>query len=128
MLVALLAFALLVYTEAGLQYALRAMPETMGQSRVEVRNVRGTLAGGLTAEYIELNHPRATVKVKKLRARVAVLPLLWRTIVVRDVTIEDAFVTVYTSKRPPRKPPRFLAVHQRPSGRRSRANCGADSD
>jgi translocation and assembly module TamB len=108
MLVALLAFGLLVYTEAGLQYALSVMPETMGQSRVEVRDVRGTLAGGFTAQYFELNHPRATVKVKKLRARVAVLPLLWRTIVVRDATIDDAFVQVFTSKRPPRKPPRFL--------------------
>lgn len=106
-LAALLALGVLLYSEAGLRYALRMLPEQIGQSRIKVTDVRGTLAGGLTAAYVELSHPRTTIKVKNLRARLAVLPLLWRSIDVRDATIDDAFVQVYSVKRP-RRAPRFL--------------------
>ncbi len=106
--VAVLVFVFLVYTQAGLRFAVRMLPEKMGTSRMQIRNVQGTLAGGFTLEYFELYHPRATVKVDQLRARVAVLPLLWQTIEVREAAIERAFVQVYTRKTPPNRQPRFL--------------------
>lgn len=108
LLVAIAIFLLLVYTQAGLRFAVRMLPEKMGESRMQIRNVRGTLAGGFTLGYFELHHPRTTVKVDKLKARIAVLPLLWQTIEVRDATIERAFVQVYSRKNPPPSPPRFL--------------------
>ncbi len=106
--VAVVIFLFLVYTQAGLRFALRMLPGKIGESRMQIRNLQGTLAGGFTLEYFQLNHPRATVKVDKLTARVAVLPLLWQTIDVRDATIARAFVQVYTRKTPPNRPPRFL--------------------
>jgi translocation and assembly module TamB len=106
--VAVLAFLFLVYTQAGLRFAVRMLPEKMGMSRVQIRNVQGALAGGFTLEYFELHHPRATVKVDKLKARIDVLPLLWQTIEVRDAKIERAFVQVYTRRTPPKRQPRFL--------------------
>lgn len=108
LLAAVAVFLLLIYTQAGLRFAVRMLPEKMGQSRIQIRAVQGTLAGGLTLEYFELNHPRTTVKVDKLKARVAVLPLLWQTIEVRDATIQRAFVQVYTRTTPPNRQPRFL--------------------
>lgn len=108
LLVAVAVFLLLVYTQAGLRFAVRMLPEKMGESRMQIRNVQGTLAGGFTLGYFELRHPRTTVKVDQLKARVAVLPLLWQTIEVRDATIERAFVQVYSRKNPPAGPPRFL--------------------
>ncbi len=106
--VAVMVFLFLVYTQAGLRFAVRMLPGKMGESRMQIRNVQGTLAGGFTLEYFALDHPRTTVKVDKLKARVAVLPLLWRTIDVRDATIERAFVRVYSRKTPPNPLPRFL--------------------
>ena len=84
LLVAVTAFLFLVYTPAGLRFAVRMLPEKIGESRMQVRNVQGTIAGGFTLQHFELHHPRTTVNVDKLQARVAVLPLLWQTIDVRD--------------------------------------------
>ena len=106
--VAILVFMFLVYTQPGLRFAVRMLPEKMGTSRIQIRNVQGTLAGGFALEYFELHHPRATVKVDQLKARVAVLPLLWQTIEVREASIKRAFVQVYTRKTPPNRQPRFL--------------------
>ncbi len=108
LIVAVLSFLFLVYTQAGLRFAVHMLPEKMGASRMQIRNVQGTLAGGFTLEHFELYHPRTTVKVDQLKARVAVLPLLWQTIDVHDATIERAFVQVYSRKTPPTGPPRFL--------------------
>ena len=108
LLVAVTAFLFLVYTPAGLRFAVRMLPEKIGESRMQVRNVQGTIAGGFTLQHFELHHPRTTVKVDRLQARVAVLPLLWQTIDVRGATIERAFVQVYSRKTPPNRQPRFL--------------------
>ncbi len=108
LLASVASFLLLVYTQSGLRFALRMLPAKMGETKQLTRNVQGTLAGGFTVEYAEVKHPRATIKVERLSARLAVLPLLWQTIDARNVSIGRAFVQVYTRSNPPKRPPRFL--------------------
>jgi hypothetical protein len=82
-LVLLLFVAWVVYTEAGLRFAVARLPERMGKVTLKIENVRGTIAGGFGADLADIDHERSHVLVHNGSARVNVWPLLVGRIAVR---------------------------------------------
>jgi translocation and assembly module TamB len=108
-LVLLLFVAWIVYTEAGLRFAVARLPERMGKVTLRIENVRGTIAGGFGADVADIDHERSHVRVDNGSARVNVLPLLVGRIAVREARADTVLVEVKRRlKPPPKTPPKFL--------------------
>jgi translocation and assembly module TamB len=107
-IVALLAWV--IYTEAGLRFAVARLPEKMGRSMtLKIDNVHGTIAGGFSADRVDIGHELTDTVVIKGSARVNFWPLLVGRISVRSAEAETVQITVKKRVRPkPNKPPRFL--------------------
>jgi translocation and assembly module TamB len=110
LLLVILLLAWVIYTEAGLRFAVARLPEKMGRSMVlKIENVSGTIAGGFSAERVEIDHELTHTTVIKGAARVNFWPLLVGRISVRRADAEHVEITVKKRTRPrPNTPPRFL--------------------
>jgi translocation and assembly module TamB len=113
--VALVAPAMLVwwvlYTPAGLQFVLRHVPQQLGDVHLEIAGVRGTVAHGLTAERVEIDHHLVHLRVEGIEGRVALAPLLLQTIRVSGGKVQSALIQVKRRTRPATPgggPPQFL--------------------
>lgn len=107
LLLSLLAW--IVYTEAGLRFAVARLPEKMGKVTLRIEGVRGTIAGGFSAEYVDVDHTVTHVRVENGRARVNFWPILVGRIAVRDARAD--LVVVEVKRRPkdyPKTPPKFM--------------------
>jgi translocation and assembly module TamB len=93
------AFAWLVTTEAGLQRAV-SMVGSVGTVTIRVEGARGRLIGPLVIDRIEIEHPRATIRVTGLSADYEPSELFAGRISVEAAVIEDARVEL----RPPTAP------------------------
>jgi translocation and assembly module TamB len=127
-----------LYTEAGLRFAVAHLPERMGKVTLHIEGVYGTIAGGFGAELADINSERSRVRVEKGSARVNLLPLLVGRIAVRTATADVVQIEVRRRLRPPPDTtpkflPRFLSIsagsaHSRllviiaPNGRRVEFN------
>jgi translocation and assembly module TamB len=115
-LVVLLLVAWVVYTEAGLRFAVARVPERFGSSMtLKIENVHGTIAGGFSADRVEVRQEVTNVIVDRGSARVNVWPLLVGRIAVRDARADQVSIEVKRRIRP--KPdtaakfmPRFLSI------------------
>jgi translocation and assembly module TamB len=108
-LVLLLFVAWVVYTEAGLRFAVARLPERMGKVTLKIENVHGTIAGGFGADLADIDHERSHVRVIHGSARVNIWPLLVGRIAVREARAETVSIEVRRRlKPPPKTPPRFL--------------------
>ena len=94
------AFYYIVFTESGLQFVLRQIPHKIAGTTLDIVNVRGTVAHGITAERVEIDHRLAHLRFEGISGRVAVLPLLWQTISAHNAVINSAFIQVRRSNRP----------------------------
>ncbi|HTU67982.1 MAG TPA: translocation/assembly module TamB domain-containing protein [Steroidobacteraceae bacterium] len=106
-LVSLLAWV--IYTEAGLQFAVARLPEKLGSVTLQIEDVRGTIAGGFSAKRVDVDHALTHVTVENGSARVNFWPLLVGRISVRRAQSDLTLIEV--KKRPkdrPITPPRFL--------------------
>jgi len=107
LIVSLLAWV--IYTEAGLQFAVARLPQQLGPVTLIIEDVHGTIAGGFSAKRVDVDHPVTHVLVENGRARVNFWPLLVGRISVRRAQAD--LVLVEVKKRPkdrPITPPRFL--------------------
>ena len=99
----------IIYTEAGLQFAVSRLPEKLGRVTLRIEDVRGTIAGGFRAVRVDVNHERSHVYIENASARVNFWPLLVGRISVRRA---DADLVLVEVKRrlhpPPDTTPRFL--------------------
>jgi translocation and assembly module TamB len=105
--VALLAWV--IYTEAGLRFAVARLPEHMGKLTLKIEDVQGTIAGGFKARLVEVDQEITYVRVENGRARVNFWPILVGRISVRRA--EADLVVVQVKPRPkdrPKTPARFL--------------------
>lgn len=103
--------AWLIYTEAGLRFLVASLPEKIGKSQVtlKIQDVQGTIAGGFSAERVDIVHEISNIVVVKGRARVNFWPLLVGRIAVREARADDVEITVKKRLRPkPKATPRFL--------------------
>ena len=101
--------AWVIYTEAGLRFAVARLPEKMGKVTLRIEEVRGTIAGGFSAEYVDVDHELSRTQVWKGNARVNFWPLLVGRISVRSAHGE--VVQIDVKPRPkdrPKTPPKFL--------------------
>jgi translocation and assembly module TamB len=111
LLLIILLLAWVIYTEAGLRFAVASLPARMGKSQMELRiqDVRGTIAGGFSAARVDIDHELTHVTVIKGSARVNFWPLLVGRISVRRADAEFVEITVKKRIRPrPKTPARFL--------------------
>jgi translocation and assembly module TamB len=115
-LLVLLLVAWVVYTEAGLRFAVARVPERIGKSMtLKIERVHGTIAGGFGADRVEVRQELTNVIVDKGSARVNVWPLLVGRIAVRDARADQVLIEVKRRIRPkPDTPakflPRFLSI------------------
>jgi translocation and assembly module TamB len=108
-LVLLFFVAWVVYTEAGLRFAVARLPERLGRVTLKIENVHGTIAGGFGADVADIDHERSHVRVENGSARVNVWPLLVGRIAVREARADTVLIEVRRRlKPPPDTPPKFL--------------------
>jgi translocation and assembly module TamB len=114
-LLLVLLLAWVIYTEAGLQFAVARLPQKLGSVTLVIEDVHGTIAGGFSARHVDVDHALTHVVVENGRARVNFWPLLVGRISVRRA--QSDFVLVEVKKRPkdrpvttPRFMPRFLSI------------------
>jgi translocation and assembly module TamB len=99
----------IIYTEAGLQFAVAHLPEKMGKVTLHIEDVRGTIAGGFRAARVDVDHERSHVYIENASARVNFWPLLVGRISVRRADAELVQVEVRRRVRPPPDtPPKFM--------------------
>ncbi|HET9864885.1 MAG TPA: translocation/assembly module TamB domain-containing protein [Steroidobacteraceae bacterium] len=101
--------AWIIYTEAGLRFAVARLPEKMGKVTLRIEDVHGTIAGGFQARLVEVDHELSYVRVENGRARVNFWPILVGRISVRRADAD--LVLVQVKPRPkdrPIKPPKFM--------------------
>lgn len=107
----ILFLAWIIYTEAGLRFLVASLPERMGKSQVRltIEGVKGTIAGGFSAERVDVDHEISHVVVTNGSARVNFWPLFAGRISVRDARAESVRVEVRKRTRPkPKTPPKFM--------------------
>ncbi len=103
-----LAWAVL-YTESGVQFAVRHLPRRLGPVTLEIAGLSGTPARGLHVERVEVDHELVHLKFEHIDGQVALMPLLLQTIRVTHGTVQDAQVTVKQRTHPATPgPPSFL--------------------
>jgi len=106
--------AWIVYTEAGLRFAVARLPEKMGKVTLKIEQVHGTIAGGFGAALVDVDHERTHVRVERGQARVNIWPLLVGRIAVRDARSDLTVVEVKRRLQPPDNDqkflPRFLSI------------------
>ena len=101
--------AWVIYTEAGLRFAVDRLPEKMGKVTLRIEDVRGTIAGGFSAAKVDVNHERSHVYIENAAARVNFWPLLVGRISVRSAAADLVQIEVKRRIRPPPDtPPKFL--------------------
>ena len=110
LLLLILLLAWVIYTEAGLRFAVARLPEKMGRSMtLRIDDVQGTIAGGFSAANVEVDHEITHVRVVKGSARVNFWPLLVGRISVRSADAELVEITVKRRVRPrPVTPSKFM--------------------
>ena len=113
LLVSLLAWV--IYTEAGLRFAVARLPEKMGKVTMRIENVSGTIAGGFSAARVDVDHELSRTLVENGSARVNFWPLLVGRISVREARADQVQIDVKRRpkdrpKTPPKFMPRFLSI------------------
>ncbi len=107
LLISLLAW--IIYTEAGLRFAVARLPERMGKVTLKIEDVSGTIAGGFSAGLVDVDHERSHVRVEKGTARVNFWPLLVGRIAAESAMAESLLIEVRPRLQPPPDTPmKFL--------------------
>jgi translocation and assembly module TamB len=103
-----------VFTEAGLKFVVRHIPQRFGSGpgavRLTIAGVSGTLARGVHADRVEIDHELVHLKFEGIDGRVALAPLLLQTIRSPNASVHSALIEVKRRTHPgtPGPPPPFL--------------------
>ncbi len=106
LLVVAAAVTWLVTTEAGLRRAV-ALAESAGSVKVRVEGARGRLIGPLVVGMVEIEHPRASIRIAGLEADYEPIELLAGRISAERVKVRDASIALRAAAGPSR-PPSFM--------------------
>ena len=101
---------LLGHSEGALRFVVAQLPVSFGTiERLEIREVRGSLAGGFVVGAIEIDHDIVHLRLHDVRARLELLPLLWQTLELRGLQADRVEILPQPRDRPPPdRPMRFL--------------------
>ncbi len=102
-----------VFTESGLRFLVRHIPQRFGSGpgavRLTITGVSGTLARGVHADRVEIDHELVHLRFEGIDGRVALAPLLLQTIRSSDARVHSALIEVKRRTRQvPPSPPVFL--------------------
>ncbi len=116
--------AWVIYSEAGLRFAVARLPERMGKVLLHIEGVKGTIAGGFSATRVDVDSERAHVSVQNGTARVNFWPILVGRIAVRDARADVVLIEVKprpqdAPKNPPKFMPRLLSISTRHAAAKS---------
>jgi translocation and assembly module TamB len=101
--------SLAVFTEAGLKFVVRHLPEHLGGVRLTIVGVRGTIASGVHADRVEVDHELVHLTFEGIDGRVALAPLLLQTIRTPGGSVHRALIEVKRRTHPSTPgPPIFL--------------------
>jgi translocation and assembly module TamB len=89
-----------LYTTAGLQFVVRHIPQQLGSTRLVISGVSGTVASGLHAERVEIEHHLVHLEFEGIDAHVALAPLMLQTIRVNTGSVRSALIRVKRRTRP----------------------------
>jgi len=106
LLAVLLAATWLVTTEAGLRRAV-ALAESLGTVQIRLEGARGRLIGPLDIDAVEIEHPRASIRVRGFAADYEPLEILAGRISADGARIAEARV-VLRPRSGPARPPSFM--------------------
>jgi len=106
----LVALWMLGHSESALRFALAKIPSRFGTiERLAIRDVKGSLAGGVNIGAIDIEHDVVHVHLQDIRIRIDLLPLLWQAVEAREFRVGRVEIEQQLRDRPPPdKPPRFL--------------------
>ena len=101
------------FTESGLQFLVRHIPQRFGSGpgavTLTISGVRGTLARGVHADRVEIDHELVHLTFAGVDGRVALAPLLLQTIRSSDARVQSALIEVkHRTRQVPPSPPLFL--------------------
>lgn len=98
------------HSASTLRFLLERIPREFGTiERLEIRDVRGSLAGGFVIGAIEIDHDVYHLRLYEVRARLELLPLLWQTMELRALQADRIEILPQPRDRPPPdRPLRFL--------------------
>jgi translocation and assembly module TamB len=103
----------LLHSEAGLQFVLAQLPR-LGSVQVEVTGARGTLAGPLTVERLQVDHAAARIVLHRIRLDADVFGLLRGRLDVAEASAGRVEVILKEREPPPPSEthflPRFLSI------------------
>ncbi|MFO1408982.1 MAG: hypothetical protein U1F06_01190 [Steroidobacteraceae bacterium] len=91
----------LTCTDAGLRTLAGTLSRRIGPVRLEIRGVSGNLAGGAHIDQVVVEHRRVRVQADDARLRLAVLPLAWQRLRVRDATFATVLIQVHPRPNEP---------------------------
>ncbi|MBV8876868.1 MAG: hypothetical protein JO158_04105, partial [Gammaproteobacteria bacterium] len=98
-----------LYTNDGLQFVIRHLPNKLGPVRLTISGVSGTVASGLRIERVEVEHDLVHLTFTGIEGRVALRPLVLQTIRVAHASVQNATVEVRRRTQPSTPgPPSFL--------------------
>ncbi|MFM1885902.1 MAG: hypothetical protein RL026_1059 [Pseudomonadota bacterium] len=80
-------------TEQGLRF-VTARLTTLGPVQLRIEGVEGSLSSGVRLARFELHHRRVHIVAQRLSGRVDLLPLVWQTVSLRSLAIDDLLVEV----------------------------------
>jgi translocation and assembly module TamB len=106
LLAVMLAATWLVTTEAGLVRAV-ALAESLGTVRIRLEGARGRLIGPLDIDAVEIEHPRASIRVRGITADYEPLEILAGRISAEGARIAEAHIVLRPHAGPAR-PPAFM--------------------
>ena len=98
-----------LFTNGGLQFVVRHIPQQLGPVRLTITGVGGTVSRGLTIERVEIEHEVVHLTFTGIEARVALRPLVLQTIRVAHGSVQTARIEVKRRTTPSTPgPPSFL--------------------
>ena len=90
-----------VFTESGLKFIVRHVPHEIGGVHLDIVNAGGTIAHGIHAERVEIDHHLVHLRFEGIQGHVALAPLLWQTIRSPDAYVRSAYIRVKRRTKPP---------------------------
>lgn len=98
------------HSESALQRLVASLPQRIGTiEKLSIQGVRGSLADGFEIGSLDVEHDVVSVRLRDVRARIDLLPLLWQSVDVTELSVGKLIIEQETRDQPPPdKPPRFL--------------------
>jgi translocation and assembly module TamB len=98
-----------VYTESGLKFVARHVPQRIGGVQLDIKGVTGTLASGVHVARVEIDHELVHLTFTDISGQVTLAPLLLQTIRVSTGHVGSALIQVKRRVHPSTpSPPVFL--------------------